>query len=262
MSRDPVFFTSPTPNACSFNGTTIHADLNTQNGNLCAYISGIPRVWACPALNNVCWSWNYACHGGDDTTPDSTQQVCNNNGQTWCCSKEYELCTQTEGQASVCWATFANPNKDLNASEAVDFDSTAYPTLTSTTINPISTALSPSSSSTLATPGVDSTAPNPSTTSSTHSTNSISLSQGSLAGIVISSILAGVFLAGLITLFIRKKLVKRLRQEQTVASSSTHASFPPQELSPETLVEANGQAGVKRELSTEQEQFELLGSSP
>ena len=52
MSQSPVYFLSSIPNACSFNGTTINAinePYTSQDANLCAYIAGVQRVWACPA---------------------------------------------------------------------------------------------------------------------------------------------------------------------------------------------------------------------
>lgn len=115
MSSSPIFFQPTTTDTCTYGNYSIDADQNTQNGDLCATIPSISQaLWACPAPNNVCWTWNHPCTGaspnGTDTTPGEGQYLYSKDGVSWCCLEGLEDCTRTGGQQNVCWAnTFANP---------------------------------------------------------------------------------------------------------------------------------------------------------
>lgn len=49
MSVNATFFLSNTVDKCIYNGASIDANDLTANGNLCAYVEGVNRVWACSA---------------------------------------------------------------------------------------------------------------------------------------------------------------------------------------------------------------------
>lgn len=49
MSVDVNFFRSTVKDRCSYDGASMVAGNNTMRGNLCAYVEGETRVWACAA---------------------------------------------------------------------------------------------------------------------------------------------------------------------------------------------------------------------
>ncbi|KKY15471.1 putative conserved hypothetical protein [Diplodia seriata] len=128
MSVNATFFLSTTEDKCVYNGASIDASGLTTNGNLCAYVEGMNRVWACSAPDRVCWSWDQACKGGDATTPDDSQNYCSSNGAEWCCSKADE-CTRTPGQINICWGLWRNPTYNMTDAEALLYNQEHYSAL-------------------------------------------------------------------------------------------------------------------------------------
>ena len=176
------------------------------------------------------------------------------------------MCTQTEGQSSICWATFKNPNHQLNASEAVAFDSTAYSTLTSmaktgstATVSsytgPVPTTL-PQNQTTLT-----NAAPNNSSTSS--SLSSANRPSRPTPWIAAVSALVGLIIVGLVAFFVRRYFPRFLNHRQIVKQRGTQAVQVAQELPVDHgLVEADGRYMKRSELSAGAENYELQGDIP
>ncbi|KAG6356916.1 hypothetical protein INS49_014791 [Diaporthe citri] len=53
MSVDASFFRSTVKDRCIYDGASMQAGNNTMSGNLCAYVEGETRVWACSASDSV-----------------------------------------------------------------------------------------------------------------------------------------------------------------------------------------------------------------
>jgi hypothetical protein len=230
VPTDPVFFYSLKQDACDFDGISFPATNQTANGDLCAYIPNTNPLllYACPAPDNVCWSFSKPCTGGNSTTPGDGQISCNNNTpSTWCCNNEYESCTRTTGQINVCWAkTFDNPNKGVDPAAAESIASSAISASQASALNSRLSAISATASTTSFTTSKSSPSGSKSTgtgkgnggnggnagNAGKGSSSSNSLSGGAIAGIVIG-VLAAAVLLGLLLLFcLRRRQRNRTTQ--------------------------------------------------
>ena len=110
-----VYFYSTELDSCAWEGNGIPAANNTENGGLCAYDESIQRVYACPAPDGKCWTWDQTCGSGAVAGPN--QITCSNGGTTWCCPIQ-ETCTLAQDQINVCISNFTNPNKNVQPAAA------------------------------------------------------------------------------------------------------------------------------------------------
>jgi hypothetical protein len=110
---DVEFFYSPIVDYCTFSQTSAQANANSVHGGICAYIPDTRRIYACPAPDPQCWSWNQVCIGGD--IGGANQTTCTGYGATWCCDY-YELCSTTASY--ICKSPFSSPNSGVNISIA------------------------------------------------------------------------------------------------------------------------------------------------
>ena len=183
----------------------------------------------------------------------------------WCCNQEWETCTRTQGQTNICWANFGNPNENFKDSEALAFDSTAYSTLISSTTSTnairVSTSTVPNRATTvsISTATMASAAPS----DSVHTTTS--RSTGTVVGISIGSAISCLIAASLVALFVCRRFVRRLKQQQALTHPTTQSTAPLDftldELPPaRKLTEVDG-ANMKHEMSTLTSKFELLGDT-
>ncbi|KAL0263046.1 hypothetical protein SLS55_002021 [Diplodia seriata] len=273
---------------CVYNGASIDASGLTTNGNLCAYVEGMNRVWACSAPdrygttththppltsagrptnrpNRVCWSWDQACKGGDATTPDDSQNYCSSNGAEWCCSKADE-CTRTPGQINICWGLWRNPTYNMTDAEALLYNQEHYSALPSTTTTSSATAAATSTSAAPPTNAAEASASSSASAaaasasasgSSSSSSSSSSLSSGAVAGIAVGCVVGGIALAGIAGLLFWR------RRKRSGGGAAAPGWAGEQQLQHEPKyhgVGDDGGAPLSHELHTENQVFEAEGS--
>ncbi|KAN0074775.1 hypothetical protein V8E54_007386 [Elaphomyces granulatus] len=134
-----LFFYSPLQDACEWGlNNSFQATNNTVNGGLCAYIPATDRLYACPAPNPQCWTFNQNCKYGIDT-PGPDQILCGEfNAYQWCCAS-YEMCTPLSGYINICDSTWDSPNSGVQPTDAVSIEYSARPSRSIGTITPNST---------------------------------------------------------------------------------------------------------------------------
>jgi len=212
MTANPVFFQSATPDTCAFGNYSIEAAQNSANGNLCATIPSIPQaVWACPAPETICWTWNHPCSGqapnDTDETPGEGQYLCSKDGGSWCCLAGLEDCTRADGEQNVCWAnTFGSPLAGVSAAVASASASAAvvaagdvFTTMVSSTvIVPSRSSVARSSNGSA---GTVSAVSSTQSAIAVHS-NVSRLSGGAIAGIVIGAVAVLALIANVALVFL------------------------------------------------------------
>ncbi|OJD30265.1 uncharacterized protein BKCO1_6300028 [Diplodia corticola] len=263
MSVNASFFLSSTEDKCVYNGASIDASDLTTNGNLCAYIPGVNRVWACSAPDRVCWSYDQTCKGGSTTTPDDTQIYCGSNGAEWCCSDQEE-CTRTPGQINVCWGLWRNPTYNMTDAEALLYNQEHYSVLASTTTAASASAsAAASTAATTSAPATNaasasasasaSSAASAAAAASSSSSSASSLSSGAVAGIAVGCVVGGVALAGIAGLIF-------WRRRRRGGSSDGGATSTPDAATEQKYREGDGEA-LSHELHSEAQVYEAEGSA-
>ncbi|KAB2574733.1 hypothetical protein BFW01_g8361 [Lasiodiplodia theobromae] len=255
MSVNATFFLSSTVDKCIYNGASIDANDLTANGNLCAYVEGVNRVWACSAPDRVCWTYSQTCKGGDSTTPDDSQIACSSNGDEWCCTENDE-CTRTPGQINICWGLWRNPVFNMSSSEALVYNQEHYSTLASTTTSAAaSTSTSPpatnaAEASSAASASASTTASASASSQATAEAGSSSLSTGAVAGIAVGCAVGGIALAGLAGLLIWRRR-KRSGSGATPQWANDQSAVEPKQ---------SGSEPLSHELHTDNQLHEADGS--
>ncbi|KAL2288829.1 hypothetical protein FJTKL_03483 [Diaporthe vaccinii] len=229
MSVDVNFFRSTVKDRCSYDGASMVAGNNTMRGNLCAYVEGETRVWACAASDRMCWTFSQDCSG------DDTQRQCSANGADWCC-RAYETCTDIVGQINVCWGPWDNPLENMSASDALIYNQAHYPVLPSLTTasaagstateSPTASDSSASGLTTTESPTASGSSTSGSTATEPQTASGSSLSLGSIIGIGVGCGVAGVALAAVVGF-----LLLRRRSREVSLGSAQHLVRPEEKTS-------------------------------
>ncbi|KAB8336881.1 hypothetical protein FH972_021189 [Carpinus fangiana] len=189
---------------------------------ICAEETSRTQAYCCPVTYDHCSTGGSTCNGAGGKAGDGQIQ-CSADGSTWCCSEEYESCTQRANQINVCLHKESNPYVGFDIGAANRTWSSILSASPSATFNAAgisSLMASATSTSTFTSTSTSSTSPTPSTSTTSSESPSSSISSGAIAGIVVGVIVLLVLVAAGVFLFWRR------RKAQTVAKDAVYHEVP------------------------------------